>query len=277
MVNLSALVGNFLEGFESDWGSNFMNTYVLLKPAVDPADFAAQIRGLVGRHAEQGGSEGRFLNIHPYADIYLNPRTNATVHQQSSARYSYILIGIGLFILLIAVVNYVNLATAQLSLRLKEVGVKKVLGSNRQQLMFQFFLESILISLAALLLAVVLVEAVMPYFAELAGKAFSASPLLNPPILGSAMLISLLCGFLAGSYPALYLSKLLPIQSLKGVMKFNPANANFRRGLVVFQFVLSTILIVGIAAMNRQLEFLREGGCWLPARESCRGLQRFMG
>ncbi len=258
MVNLAPLVGNFLEGFENDWGSNFLNTYVLLKEGHSWEEVGSQIRGLVGQNAESGGSENRFLTLHPYADIYLNPRTTANMHQQSSSRYSYILIAIGLFILVIAAVNYVNLATAQLSLRLKEVGVKKVLGSNKNQLMLQFFLESIMISLVALILALALVEALMPFFEELFLKTFASSPLLDTRILGSALFVTLFCGILAGSYPALYLSRLLPIQSLRGILKYNPAGARFRRGLVIFQFVLSTILIIGISTMNSQLAFLRD-------------------
>jgi ABC-type antimicrobial peptide transport system permease subunit len=169
----------------------------------------------------------------------------------------WLFIAIGLFVLILACINFMNLSTARSEKRSKEVGIRKTVGSNKQQLVFQFLSESILISGIALLFALAMVLLTIPWFNELAGKNMQI-PWANLTFWASILGVTLLTGMLAGSYPALYLSSFSPIMVLKGTFKAGPYSAVPRKVLVVFQFAVSIMLAVGTVIVFNQIEFTKD-------------------
>jgi ABC-type antimicrobial peptide transport system permease subunit len=163
---------------------------------------------------------------------------------------------IAIFILAIACINFMNLSTAKASRRLKEVGVKKVLGASRKQLIIQFLTESMIYTLLAMILAIVLMLIVLPAFNRLTGKEILLS--LSPDLLITLISIILITGLLAGSYPSLYLSGFRPIAVLKGTLRTSIAELFSRKGLVIFQFVLSATLIIGVLVVYNQIRFIQK-------------------
>jgi len=171
--------------------------------------------------------------------------------------YVYIFSAIAVIILLIACINFMNLATAHSASRSREIGVRKVLGSNRSQLVRQFLSESILMSCIAFLLALVLVELLLPTFNRLAGKQVETEYLGNAPVSLIIVGLALLVGMLAGSYPAFLLSSFHPVAALKGKLSASKSAAGIRSGLVVFQFAISIALIVGTLVVQQQLQYFQ--------------------
>ncbi|MBC3786165.1 ABC transporter permease [Spirosoma utsteinense] len=238
------------------WGNTSFSTYVRLKPKTTLAQAEMAMKDIYPRLAGKNFETGvpvlqPITDLHLYAD-YKNG-------QSVGGRIEYVRIFaiVALFILLIACINFMNLATAQSAMRAKEVGVRKVVGALRSSLIGQFLSESILTSLLAVVLALGLVWCVLPTFNEVFGKQLTLN--LAEPMLWLIMLVLvLITGFLSGSYPALFLSSLQPIKILKGVrLQFGSGPALFRRTLVVFQFSLSIFLIVGMLAVGRQMNYLR--------------------
>jgi ABC-type lipoprotein release transport system permease subunit len=170
--------------------------------------------------------------------------------------YSYILSGIALFILLIACINFMNLATARAANRAKEVGVRKVIGAQRSALLKQFAGEALLLTFFSVVIAVILSAILLPVFNNLTGKQI-ALPLSEPFFWIMIMGLLLVTGLVAGSYPAFFLSSLNPVRVLKGSLKFTWGATFFRKGLVVFQFALSIILIVGMIVIYRQMGYIQ--------------------
>src|SRR5438477_721027 len=181
----------------------------------------------------------------PLTSIHLHSDKVAELGANSNIQYVYIFSVIAIFILLIACVNFMNLSTARSSNRAKEVGVRKVLGSLRNNLIKQFLTESILISLMASILAVLLAWLLLPYFNQIANKEIGFNSFLNSWLLPSLVALMLIVGLLAGSYPAFYLSSFKPIAVLKSGLATGFKRSWLRSGLVVFQFWISIILIIG--------------------------------
>jgi putative ABC transport system permease protein len=163
---------------------------------------------------------------------------------------------VALFVLLIACINFMNLSTARSSKRAKEVGVRKVLGSLRYQLMIQFFAECVLLSFLALVVALVLVAILLPFFNDISGKILSINDLFSLKFFLSLAILPILVGILAGSYPAIFLSSFEPIQVLKGRLSLK--GGSLRNGLVVFQFSISIVLIVSTCIVYRQINFIQQ-------------------
>jgi len=198
------------------------------------------------------------LHLQPLTDLYLNSAAIGTRYfEQSDIKYVYIFSAVGLFIILLACVNFMNLSTAQAARRGKEVGIRKVLGSQRQQLIRQFIAEAMLYTIFAMLLAVVIVMLVVPAFNQLAGKELSVSTLFVPKSVLAICGLIVITGLLAGSYPAFFLTSLKPISILKGSGLFSNKNSSFftRNALVVFQFTVSTVLIICTVVVYKQLVY----------------------
>ncbi len=171
--------------------------------------------------------------------------------------YVYIFSAVALFILIIAAINYMNMATAKSSRRAREVGLRKVVGAHRGQLVGQFISESVLMSLIALVIAVILVISLLPDFNRLAGKMFTPEVLLQPGLIVTVLLVTLVIGFLSGSYPAFYLSAFEPVSVLKGtVLRQGRGSGALRRALVVFQFFIAITLIIATIVVSDQLNYL---------------------
>lgn len=195
------------------------------------------------------------FHLQPVTDIHLRSKLLADLPGGGDIQYVYIFIIVGVFILIVACINFMNLATARSARRAKEVGLRKVAGAVRFQLIRQFLAESSLIAFISLVLAVVLVVASLAAFNDLAGKKL-ALDFLDFRLIGSILGITILTGVLAGSYPALFLSGFVPAKVLKGNLKSGAGSSIFRNTMVVIQFSVSIMLLIGTAVIFNQLEFI---------------------
>ncbi len=251
------------------WGSMNFNTYVVLKKGTDwkvfekklshliDNYFAPQIMPLIGASWEDFTKAGNYANyeLFPLEKIHLHSDKIDETAANSDIRYVYIFSIIGFFILLIACINFMNLSTARSTNRAKEVGVRKVVGAMRSNLIRQFLSESILISLIALVLAWLGVQLLLPYFNDLAGKELELTKFHSIGFILTTIGLALVTGLLAGSYPAFFLSKFKPVKVLKGSLSKGAKKSTFRNTLVVFQFIVTTILIAGTIIVYNQLNY----------------------
>ncbi|GAB4032927.1 ABC transporter permease [Spirosoma jeollabukense] len=237
------------------WGNNSFQTFVRLKPNTTMAQAEAAMTGIYPRFAGKNFETGR-PTLQPITDLHLYGEYKNGTSVGGRIEYVRIFSLVALFILLIACINFMNLATARSSIRAKEVGVRKVVGAMRSSLVGQFLSESVLTSLLAVVLAIGLVWLVLPTFNTVFAKQLTLN--LGEPVLWLVIAaLVLITGFVSGSYPALFLSSLQPIKILKGRLQFGSGPALFRRALVVFQFSLSIFLIVGMLAVGKQMDYLR--------------------
>lgn len=254
-----------------EWLSNNFNTYILLRKGADPRQLEKKFQGMIVKyigpllqsavHASlddffKSGSYVGF-SLTPLTAIHLHSNKTAELEANGDVQYVYIFSAIALFILLIACVNFMNLSTARSANRAKEVGVRKVLGSLRRHLILQFMIESVLISLISLLLAVGLAWLLLPVFNDLAAKHMSIGLFSRPWLAPAILLLVVVVGILAGSYPAFFLSAFQPIAVLKGHVAAGFKTSWLRNSLVVLQFGISIFLIVGTAVIYRQLGYIR--------------------
>ncbi len=233
------------------WDSNSYYTYVQLEQNVDWIEFDAKIEGYLEEH-DIGYSVK--LNLQKLTDIHLHSHYVADMRDHGDIVYVRIFSIIAAFILLIACINFMNLSTARSSKRAREVGLRKVVGSSRKNLISQFFGESILIVVFAMMIALVLVELVLPYFNEIHGKELGLFSDLS--IFGLLLGITLITGFLSGIYPALLLSSFKPVTVLKGSISGGSKKGVFRKILVIIQFSLSIILIISTIIIHKQLNYI---------------------
>ena len=234
------------------WGNFTLTTFVQLRPDADFAKVDAQIRKYFPQnHPDQKAD----LFLQPYTDIYLHAYKAG---KPAGGRITYVRLFtlVAVFMLLIACINFMNLATARSAKRSKEVGIRKVIGAARSLLLGQFMGEALLTAFLALLLSLLFVVLLLPTFNALTGKIILL-PYSEPVFWFSLTAITILTGLLSGSYPAVFLSALDPVKILKGNPKFGFKSLLFRKGLVVFQFTLSLILIVGTAVIYRQINFIQ--------------------
>jgi putative ABC transport system permease protein len=255
---------------DDNWLSENWNTYVLLKKNADVKQVQAQLnlmmdkyvgpelKNVINQNLDDFKKSGGYVraSLTPLMEIHLHSNKIAELEGNGNAQFVYIFSAIAFLILLIACVNFMNLSTARSSNRAKEVGVRKVLGSLKKNLIQQFLTESLLISFIALVLAVLLAWALLPYFNQLAGKDIHSSSLFHPEMLISLVVLMLIVGLLAGSYPAFFLSSFQPIDVLKGKLASGFRRSWLRNALVVFQFVISIILIFGTAVIYNQLNYI---------------------
>ncbi len=255
------------------WISNNYYTYLLLRPNAAPEQLAAKFPSLVKKHvapqiervmgksfdeAVAAGAKWTYF-LQPVTDIYLHSNgVQSELGVTSDAKYVYILGAIAVFILLIACINFMNLATARASQRAKEVGLRKVRGSVRAQLVKQFLGESLLLAFMAMLVALTLMELLLPYFNQLAGKALALNFSNGATVFATLIAVTLFAGVLAGLYPAFVLSAFQPVAVLKGSLRAGAKSPWLRSVLVVAQFAISIVLLVGTGVVFEQLRFMRE-------------------
>lgn len=234
------------------WGTYAHQTYLLLKKGSDPKAIEDKIRDFLVSKGEKKNK----LFIRSYADGYLYG--DYKDGKQSGGRIEYVQLFslIAVFILIIACINFMNLSTAQASRRLKEVGIKKVIGANRIALFLQYMAESIILTLCSLLIALLLVELILPQFNQITGKQLTRH--FDQQLLWGIFLITSVTGLVSGSYPALYLSGLNPTAALKGRLSSSLGELWTRRGLVIFQFAISVILIVSVFVIYKQIEYVQK-------------------
>ncbi len=237
---------------------NQFYTYLLLKEGAQPQTVETKIPAVLraGMGEEAAARYTPFLQ--PLTRIHLYSHLFRELAPNSDVKYIYIFSSVALFILIIAAINFINLSTAQATRRAKEVGVRKVLGSQRKQLIGQFLTEAILLCLFAVMLAISLAEFLMPVFNTLVAKNMEITWLTNPLLWLAALGFVLLIGALAGSYPAFALSAFQPITTLKGQTVSATKKSALRNGLVIFQFALSAFLLMATGVIYRQAQFMRE-------------------
>ena len=237
------------------WGSNNYYTYLRLPGGYDPADLESQFNEFLVRHWNVDAEAISRLNLQPLTDIHLTSNRDGEWRANGSAAVVYTFSAVALFVLLIACINFMNLTTARSTQRAREVGVRKVVGANRSQLISQFMGESILLTGFAMLLALALVEIILPVFSAFLEKPLTLS-LTNPATLGLLLLGTLVVGIFAGSYPALYLSKFRPADVLKGSVS-STGSALLRKSLVVVQFATSIALLISTGVVMAQMSYAR--------------------
>lgn len=240
----------WLEG----WDANAPRTYVLLAPNVDIDQMNKKVKGIIGRHKEKSLTE---VLLYPFKDTYLQGRFENGVATGGRIEYVRLFIIIAIFVLLIACINFMNLSTARAVQRSKEVGVRKSIGAGRGSLISQFLGESFALVLIATSLSVLAVWLLLPAFEKMVNVTLSVKVFTWYNIL-VLLLLAVFTGFVAGSYPAFYLSSLNPVATLKtGMLRLRASAIWLRKGLVIFQFVISTVLIVGAFLVYQQVSFIK--------------------
>lgn len=245
--------------YDENWTNNSVETYILLKPNVALSEFNTKIKTFSRDNITVDKNLIKNLEIFafPYKDHFLY--NNGTGGEYKSGRIDLVKLfaWIGGFILLVACINFMNLSTAKSEHRAKEVGVRKVIGANKQSLIFQFLTESVLISFFAVVLTVIIMVITLPYFNELVSKNLSLSFLsLNSWLFLFGF--ALCTGILAGAYPAFFLSAFKPIQTLKGKFKGSTKGISIRSILVVIQFSLAIILIIATIIVSKQINHTKD-------------------
>jgi len=257
---------------ENDWmSSNYFN-YLVLAEGTNPKALEAKLPAIIKKYmgpqveqmgmtfdkfSENGNEIGLF--VQPLTDIHLRSEFSiqSELEPGGDVKSVYMLGAVAVFMLLIACINFMNLYTAGATKRNKEVGVKKVLGSRRIQLIHQFLTESFMATLAAMIVATAIVVLALPMFNELSGKQLEAGSLLPPQVLMALISLVLLITLFAGSYPAFFLSSIRPLSALKNKMVNGGRSKGIRSALVVFQFVVSACLILSIIILNQQMSYIQ--------------------
>lgn len=260
------------EAKSDSWFEGSFYTYLLLKkgsghknletklPSILEKYMGPKMQEEMGVPFEEFTKENQLgFRIFPLTDIHLysDNAANDQLEQGGDIKYVYIFSAIALFMLLIACINFMNLSTATAAKRAKEVGIRKVLGSNKNQLLYQFLSESFIATLMAMVFATILVFVSLPFYNELSGKELQLDFLWQPTVFLSLILLTFLISVLAGGYPAFFLSSFKPIAALKNKFLGGNNNKGVRSGLVVFQFVVSAGLILATLVVNQQMQYIQ--------------------
>jgi putative ABC transport system permease protein len=251
-----------LQSMDAQFWGGFNNfTYVLLKPGTDAKSFERKLLPYYDKYMAsifaQFNVKAQY-GVQPLADIHLKSNLEGEPEEIGSMSYIWIFGAVALFMLLIACINYMNLTTARSARRAKEIGIRKVTGSSKKQLVLQFLSESLLTSFVAVLLSVVLVFLFMSVFNTISGKGFTMKTLLQSSNILLLLGIVLFTGLVGGSYPAFYLSGFKPVGILKGALSKASGNINLRRTLVVLQFSISMIMLICTWVVYSQLNYVRK-------------------
>lgn len=254
----SWMTSDFYTYLELPKGYNYKKLEAKLQPVVDRY-IGPQLQQATGLDLQAFRKSGNDVGLYlqPLTDIHLHSDFISDLSPAGDIKYVYIFGIIAAFMLLIACINFMNLSTASASKRAREVGIRKVMGSLKGQLVRQFLVEAIVLAVISTVLAIVLVYLALPLFNNLSGKELQFSFVVSPWIIPGLLAFALLTGLLAGSYPAFFLSSFNPIRILKGKLSSGKNNAGLRSGLVVFQFIISILLIVGTTVVYKQLSYIQ--------------------
>lgn len=237
------------EDFKDNWGSSFLNTFILLRPGASPEALESQFPNFITKIWDKETASRTNFKLMPLGNLnnYLN----------DSFRYAYIHIAIALVIIIIACINFMNMSTARSIERAKEVGLRKAIGAPRFQVILQFLGEAIFLSAIAVVLGIVMAELVLPYFNSLYSVELNIDVLGNPSNIALLLGFTLLIGLLAGGYPAFYLSKFQSVETLRGKIKSQAGGAGIRHSLLVAQFAITIVLIIGTLVVRNQIQFMK--------------------
>jgi len=247
--------------FQNEWGWTNFNTYVKLKSTVNSSEFETLIRNLennyvTGEQIEKRGWTNTYF-LQPLTRIHLYSNYQMETEIPGNPVYVYITAITGFLILAIACINFMNLATAKFANRAKEVGLRKVIGAQRRQLIIQFLGESLLMSFIAFIFSFIIAGAVLPFFNTISGETFTVTDLRQPETLVVSSLLIIFIGLAAGSYPAFYLSMFTPGVILKTGRGTTAGSAALRKILVVGQFTISIILLIGTITVYKQISYMK--------------------
>jgi len=261
-LNDSAIYGE--KNLATSYSNNAFFTYLLLPENYPVRNMEARFPAFLDRHMPPNKrdpmakvSSGTRLYLQKLTDIHLRSHLDEEMEENGDITRVYIFGAIALFILLIACINYMNLSTARSTLRAKEIGIRKVSGAQRQEIILQFLSESVLVSYISVLLAATLTWLSLPWINDITGLQLSVKSLLQPAVLLAVVLTPLVVGLLSGLYPALFLSSFQPQQVLKGLFKAGGSSISFRKALVVVQFAVSIILLISTAIVFQQLHYMQ--------------------
>ena len=251
------------ERLETDWGSNNFNTYMLVNDEFDPARTEAQFPAFLDRHMGSPDnptqpSTWTTLFLQPLTSIHLRSQLDSEMEANGNINHVYIMGAIGVFLLLIACFNFINLSTARATSRGKEVGLRKVVGAFRQQLIVQHLSESILVAMFAFLVAIVLVTLALPWLNDFTGKSLQLAQYVQPVAVLGVLGAVVLVGTLAGLYPAFIISGFKPAVTLKGRSGSTRGSGQVRKALVVVQFTVSIVMIIATLITYQQLNYLND-------------------
>ncbi len=253
-------MGTFVQGFQDFATNNFVYSYVKLKPNVDASKVQDKLPNFIQERGAQdmanAGMDNKVLLLKSVPDIHLySAGRKNQIHEVSNIKYLYFLLTLAIFIQLVACINFINLSTARASKRAKEIGVRKVVGAGKGGLMRQFLGESLLLSLFAVIISIPITILLLPLLNDLTRASLTYHDLLNWRIGVLLMALGLMTGLLAGIYPAIILSSIKPIRALKSSAVLQSGSGNFRKALVVFQFVVSISLVATVIIVTQQFKF----------------------
>jgi putative ABC transport system permease protein len=267
IVSFNTLKDSTLYGekqLETNYGNNAFYTYLLFPKGYNTARIESQFPDFLDNYMHAPGMQGNVQNhkgtkltLQKLTDIHLYSHLDDEIEENGNISRVYIFSAIALFILLIACINYMNLSTARSALRAREIGIRKVIGAQRKEIISQFLSESVLTTYTALLLASGLTALLLPFINRLSHQVLSFNSLLNWQIMLPIIMLPLFTGLVSGIYPALFMSSFLPVKVLKGVVKVGSGNISFRKVLVVVQFSISIILIVATTVVFQQLQYIQ--------------------
>jgi putative ABC transport system permease protein len=250
---------------ETNYGNNAFYTYLLFQKGVNGDNFEAQLPNFLDNYVHMQGAPANFkthtttkLTIQKLTDIHLTSHLDDEIEENGNIERVYIFSAIALFILLIACINYMNLSTARSALRAKEIGIRKIVGAERKEIIAQFLSESVLITWVSLIVAFGITALILPLVAQMSGLALTINSLLSWQILMPILALPFVIGLISGIYPAVFMSSFIPVKVLKGVFKVGTSNFSFRKILVVLQFSISICLIVATIVVFRQLAYIQD-------------------
>ncbi|TWR26057.1 FtsX-like permease family protein [Mucilaginibacter achroorhodeus] len=255
---LRAFPAGYFTGYNNSWGNSNLYTYLLLKNQADAKEIEASGNAFFNRHVKSELGPMKFtLELQPLTDIHLRSNLSYELGANGNITYVYAFGITAILILVIAIINYVNLTTARSSVRVREIAVRKVVGSDRGQLVTMFFTECVLLTIVAAAVAACLIQIILPYFNQLSGKTLTLFQYGKYYTIAIFGLFAVITGLLSGIYPALFLSGFKTIPAMKGQMGNQLATIFFRKSLVVFQFVVTIVLIVGSCVIYQQLNYFQ--------------------
>jgi putative ABC transport system permease protein len=240
---------------DHSWGFSIFLTYVLLKQHADPAAFEKKINSIIEKYDGNFGYSDDKYSLQPLADIHLKSHLGVEHKPNADITQITIFFVMAFVILITAVINYVNLSTARATKRIKEIGVRKVIGASKTQLIRQLMLETIVITSSSFVITLLLVNLILPYFENFIGIQIQLNILTNLELLGGILFIILLVSIISGMYPAFVLSSMQPLSFFSGTFTSNRKPV-FRSILVILQFVMTILLIIFAGVVNRQIEYI---------------------
>jgi putative ABC transport system permease protein len=247
----------FPENYQSDWSNLSIYTYILLKPNAEIGRLLAKIPAFVTKYLTQDNNDVNYkLELQPITSIHLHSHLAYELGENHDIKYVYVLSVVGLLIIIIALINYINITTARAAVRLKEVAVRKITGSSRNSLVSLFLTESLITVLSAAVISVFLVGLAMPVFNYLIGKQLSIWQFGPGKTIICLLAFSFIAGLVGGLYPAFFLSRFKPIPALKNQLGDVKGQAIFRKSLVMFQFAVTVIMITASFIIYLQLKYV---------------------